>query len=158
MANEAVTAPFPHPPMCFKFIAKGSKGYDKESLCTYAHPKLCQASVSNRRCNIKICNFYHVSGSLKPNHSVNKLEKRHSLTPLMQIKLSVHEKRSQLSTLPSSPIYQSQSTQTCVPIQPSLSPYQTQSHNDNAHPPSQEFHLPSPALQQPSFDVFRSTS
>ena len=152
--------PFPHPPMCFKFIRKGSKGCDNGSLCTYAHPKLCQASVSNRRCNIKICNFYHVSGSLRPNHpgtplekhSDNKLEKRHSLTPLMQIKLPVHEKRSQLSTLPSNPIYQSQSTQPCVPIQTSLPPYQTQSHN--AHPPSQESHLPSPALQQPNFDVF----
>ena len=75
----------------------------------------------------------------------------------MQIKLPVHEKRSQLSTLPSNPIYQSQSTQPCVPIQPSLPPYQTQSYN--AHPPSQESHLPSPALHQPSFDVFfRSTS
>ena len=74
----------------------------------------------------------------------------------MQIKLPVHEKRSQLSTFPSNPIYQSQSTQPCVPIQPSLPPYQTQSHN--AHPPSQESHLPSQALQQPSFDVFRSTS
>ena len=152
--------PFPHPPMCFKFIRKGSKGCDNGSLCTYAHPKLCQASVSNRRCNRKICNFYHVSGSLRPNHpgtplekhSDNKLEKRHSLTPLMQIKLPVHEKRSQLSTLPSNPIYQSQSTQPCVPIQTSIPPYQTQSHN--ARPPSQESHLPSPALQQPSFDVF----
>ena len=108
--------------------------------------------------------MYHVSGSLRPNHpgtalekhSDNKLEKRHSLTPFMQIKLSVHEKRSQLSTHPSNPIYQSQSTQPSVPIQPSLPPYQTQSHN--AHPPSQESHLPSQALQQPSFDVFRSTS
>ena len=69
----------------------------------------------------------------------------------MQNKLPVHEKRSQLSTLPSNPIYQSQSTQPCVPIQPSLPPYQTESHN--AHPPSQESHLPSQALQQPSFDV-----
>ena len=51
----------------------------------------------------------------------------------------------------SNPIYQSQSTQPCVPIQPSLPPYQTQSHN--AHLPSQESH-PSQALQQPSFDVF----
>ena len=74
----------------------------------------------------------------------------------MQIKLPMHEKRSQLSTLPSNPIYQSQSTKPCVPIQPSLPPNQTQSHN--AHPPSQESHLPSPALQPPSFDVFRSTS
>ena len=64
---------------------------------------ICQASVSNRRCNRKICNLYHVSGSLRPNHpgtalekhSDNKLEKMHSLTPLMQIKLPVHEKRSQ---------------------------------------------------------------
>ena len=80
----------------------------------------------------------------------------HSLTPLMQIKLPVYEKRSQLSTLPSNPIYQSQSTQPCVPIQPSLPPYQTQSHN--AHPPSQESHRPSPALQHYSFDAFRSTS
>ena len=54
------------------------------------------------------------------------------------------------------PIYQSQSTQPCVPIQPSLPPYQTQSHN--AHPHSQESHPSSPALQQPCFDVFRSTS
>ena len=90
-------------------------------------------------------------------HSDNKLEKRYSLTPLMQIKLPVHEKRSKLYTLPSNPIYQNQSTQPCVPIQPSLPPYQIQSHN--AHPPSQESHLPSPSLQQPSFDVFfRSTS
>ena len=73
----------------------------------------------------------------------------------MQIKLPMHENRSQLSTLPSNPIYQSQSTQPCVPIQPSLPPYQTQSHN--AHLPSQESH-PSQDLQQPSFDVFRSTS
>ena len=85
-------------------------------------------------------------------HSDNKLEKRHSLTPLMQIKLPVLEKRSQLSTLPSNPIYQSQSTQSCVPIQSSLPPYQTQSHN--AHPPSQESYLPTPVLQQPSFDIF----
>ena len=151
---------FPHPPMCFKFIGKGSKGCDKGSLCTYAHPKVCQASVSNRRCNIKICNFYHVSGSLRPNHpgtplekhSDNKLENRHSLTPFMHIKLAVPENRSQLSTLPFNPIYQSQSTKPCVPIQSSLPPYQTQSHN--AHLPSQESHLPTPALQQPSFDVF----
>ena len=156
--------PFPHPPMCFKLIGKGSKGCDKGSLCTHAHPKVCQASVSNRRCNIKICNLYYVSGSLRPNHpgtslekhSDNKLEKRHLLTPLMQIKLPVHEKRSQLSTLSSNPIYQSQSTQPCVPIQPSLPPYQTQSHN--APPTSQKSHIPSPALQQPSFDVFRSNS
>ena len=33
------TCPFPHPPMCFKFIGKGSKGRDKGSLCTYAHPQ-----------------------------------------------------------------------------------------------------------------------
>ena len=78
-------------------------------------------------------------------------KKKHSLTPLMQIKLPVHKKRSQLSTLPSNPIYQSQSTQPCVPSQPSLYPYQTQSHN--AHPPSQESYLPSPGLQQHSFDV-----
>ena len=38
----------------------------------------------------------------------------------MQIKLPVPEKRSQLSTLPSNPIYQSQTTQPCVPIQSSL--------------------------------------
>ena len=146
--------------MCFKFIGKGSKGCDKGFLCTYAHPKLCQASVSNRRCNRKICNFYHVSGSLRPNHpgtalekhSDNELEENNSLTPLMQIKLPGHEKRFQLSTLPPNPIYQSQSTQPCVPIQPSLPPYQTQSNN--AHLPSQESHLPSQALQQPSFDVF----
>ena len=75
----------------------------------------------------------------------------------MQIKLPVPEKWSQLSTLPSNPIYQSQSTQPCVPIQSSLPHYQTQSHN--AHPPWQESHLPTPALQQPSFDVvFRSTT
>ena len=73
----------------------------------------------------------------------------------MQIKLPVHENRSQLSTLPSNPIYQSQSTQPCVPIQPSLPSYQTESHN--AHLPSHESH-PSQAPQQPSFDVFRSTS
>ena len=76
----------------------------------------------------------------------------HSLTPLMQIKLPVPETRSQLSTLPSNSIYQSQSTEPCVPIQSSLPPYQTQSHN--THPPSQESHLPTPALQQPSHDVF----
>ena len=81
----------------------------------------------------------------------------------MQIKLPVHEKGSQLSTLPSNPIYQSQSTQPCVPIQPSLPPYQTQSHNahlpsQESHLPSQESHLPSQVLQQPSIDVFRSTS
>ena len=113
----------------------------------YAHPKLCQASVSNRRCNRKICNFYHVSGSLRPNHPGTPLEK-HSDNKLEKR----HEKRSQLSTLPSNPIYQSQSTQPCVPIQTSIPLYQTQSHN--ARPPSQESHLPSPALQQPSFDVF----
>ena len=97
---------FPHPPMYFKFIGKGSKGCDKRSLCTYGHPKLCQASVSNHRCNKKICHFYHVSGSLRPNHhgtalekrSVNKLDKRHPLTPLMQIKLPVPEKKCQPST------------------------------------------------------------
>ena len=38
----------------------------------------------------------------------------------MQIKLSASEKRSQLSTLPSNPIYPSQSTQPCVPIQSSV--------------------------------------
>ena len=69
----------------------------------------------------------------------------------MQLKLPVHEKRSQLYTLPSNPIYQSQSTQPCVPIQPSLLPYQTQSHN--AYPPLQESHLLSPALQQPSHEI-----
>ena len=75
----------------------------------------------------------------------------------MQIKLPVHENRSQLYRLPSDPIYQSQPTETCIPIPSSLPPYQTQSHN--AHPPSQESHLPTPALQQPSFDVcFRSTT
>ena len=85
-------------------------------------------------------------------HSDNKLEKKHSLTPLMQIKLPVHEKRFQLYTLPSNLMYQSQSSQPCVPIQSSLPHYQTQSQN--AHPPSQESHLPFPALQQPRFDVF----
>ena len=71
----------------------------------------------------------------------------------MQIKLPVHEKRSQLSTLPSqSYIPKSIKPSPCVPIQPSLPPYQTQSNN--AHLPSQESHLPSQALQQPSFDVF----
>ena len=45
---------FPHPLVCFKFIGKGSKGCDKGSLCTYAHPKLCHASVPNRRCNRKL--------------------------------------------------------------------------------------------------------
>ena len=127
-------------------IRKGSKGCDKGYLCTYAHPKLSQASVSNRRCNRKICHFYYVSGSLRPNHhgtalekrSDNTLEKMHSLTPLMQIKLPVPEKSSQLSTLPSNPIYPSQSTKPCVPIQYSLPPYKTQSHS--SHPPSQESH------------------
>ena len=90
-------------------------------------------------------------GTALEKHSDNKLEKGHSLTPLMQIKLPVPEKKSQLSTLPSNPIYQSQSTQPCVSIQSSLPPYQTQSHN--AHPPSQESHIPTPALQQSSFDV-----
>ena len=78
---------FPYPPMCFTFIGKGSKGCDKGSLCTYAHLKLCRASVSNSRCKRKICHFYHVSGSLRPKYpstalerrSDNKLEKRHSL-------------------------------------------------------------------------------
>ena len=86
------------------------------------------ASVCNRRCNRKICSFYYVSGSLRPNHpdtalekhSDNKLEKRHSLTPLMHIKMPVPEKRSQLSTLQSNRRYQSQSTQPYVPIQSSL--------------------------------------
>ena len=147
--------------MCLKFIGKGSKGYDRGSLCTYAHPKLCQASVSIHRCNRKICHFYHVSGSLRLNHPGtllekhfdNKLEKNHSLTPLMQIKLPVHGKTFQLSTLPSNPIYPIQSTQPCVPIQSSLPPYQTP---HNAHPPSQKSHPPTPALQQASFefDVF----
>ena len=99
--------PFPHTPMCFKFIGKGSNGCDKGSLCTYAHPKLCQASVSNRRCNRKICNFYHVSGSLRPNHPGTALEK-----------------------------------------------YSNNKLEKNAHPPPQESHSPSPALQQYSFDVF----
>ena len=82
-SKRGSNCPFSHLPMFFKFIGKGSKGCDKGSLCTYAHPKLCQASVFNRRCNRKICNFYHVSGSLRPNHpgtafenhSYNKLEK-----------------------------------------------------------------------------------
>ena len=77
-------------------------------------------------------------------HSDNKLEKRNSLTPLMQIKLPVPEKRPKSinPTMCSYPVL--------------FSPYQTQSHN--AHPPSQESHLPTPALQKPSFDVFRSTT
>ena len=74
----------------------------------------------------------------------------------MQIKLPVPEKRSQLSTFPSNSIYPSQSTQPCVAIAFSLPPYQTQSHN--AHPPSQKKHLPTPPLQQASFDVFMSTT
>ena len=85
-----------------------------------------------------------------------QIRKRHSVTPLMQTKLLMPDKRSQLSTLPSNPIYPGQSTQPCDPIQSSRSPSETQSHN--AHPPSQESHLPIPVLQQPSFDVFlRST-
>ena len=67
----------------------------------------------------------------------------------------MHEKRSQLSTIPSNPIYPRQSTQPCVPIQSSF-PFIKQSHN--AHPPSQESHPPTPALQQPRIDVFRSTT
>ena len=67
---------FHHPPMCFNFLEKGSKRCDKGSLCTYAHPTLCQASFSNRRRDINICHFYHVSASLRPNHLGTPLEKR----------------------------------------------------------------------------------
>ena len=117
---------FPHPPMCFKFIGKGSKGWDKGSLCTYAHPKLYQASAPTIDAIEKyaISTMYQVPSDptilALEKRSDNKLEKRHSLTPLMQIKLPVPEKRPQLSTLTSNPIYPSQSTQPCVPIQSSL--------------------------------------
>ena len=148
---------FPHPPMCFKFIGKGSKWCNKGSLCTYAHLKLCQTSVSNRRCNRKnIYNFYHVSSSLRPNHpgtalekhSDNKLEKGHSLTPLMQTNCQCM--RRDPNYLHSHPIPYTQVNQpNPVFISSPLFPL-----IKHSHPPSQQSHLPTPALQQPSFDGF----
>ena len=108
--------------MCFTCIGKGSKGCEKGSLCTYVHSKSYQASVSNRRCSRKLCHFYHVLCSLRPNYPGTALLKRTDnkkqlLTPLVHIKLPMTEKKSQLSKLPPNPIYLSQSTQPCVPIQ-----------------------------------------
>ena len=74
----------------------------------------------------------------------------------MQNKLPVPEKRSQQSTLLYNPIYPSQSTQPCVPIQSSLPPYQTQSHN--AHPPSQESILPLQPYNNLALMFFRSAT
>ena len=138
--------PFPHPPLCFKVIGKGSKGCDKGYLCTYAHPKLCQASVANRRCNRKICNLYRIRFPQTQPSWHSNLEKGHLLTPLMQIKLHSHP-------IPYTKVNQPSPVFLSSPLLPS---YQAQSHN--AHPPSQESDIPSPAIQQPSFYVFRSTS
>ena len=84
---------------------------------------------------------------------------KNAFTDPLSYRLNCHCMRRDPNYLHSHPIpkYQRQSTQPCVPIQSSLPPYQTQSHN--AHPPSQESHLPSPAQQQCSSDAFfRSTS
>ena len=52
--------------MCFRFIRQGKKGCNKGASCQYAHPKLCRASLTSKRCDRRNCYYYHVAGTLRP--------------------------------------------------------------------------------------------
>ena len=57
---------FPHPNMCFRFIRQGNKGCNKDAPCQDAHPKLCRASLTSKRCDRRNCYYYHIAGTLRP--------------------------------------------------------------------------------------------
>ena len=52
--------------MCFRFIQSCNKGCNKGSSCQYAHPKLCKASVTSKRCDRRNCYYYHIAGTSRP--------------------------------------------------------------------------------------------
>ena len=45
---------------------EGKKGCNKGASCQYAHPKLCRASLTSKRCDRRNFYYYHVAGTLRP--------------------------------------------------------------------------------------------
>ena len=62
--------------MCFHFIRSGNKGCNKGSSCQYAHPKLCTASLTSKRCDRRNCYYYHVAGTSRPLIDISVLAHR----------------------------------------------------------------------------------
>ena len=79
---------YPHPPMCFKYIKRGSKGCGKGTACKFAHPKLCRTSLVSGKCNR--CYFYHVTNSKTTENSRSSHERvsnSNRATPLMNLNI-----------------------------------------------------------------------
>ena len=61
-----------HPPLCKLYIKSGELGCSRSIDCTYAHPKLCTRCLRHNECKRKKCFLYHVTGSSRPNFSLNQ--------------------------------------------------------------------------------------
>lgn len=56
-----------HPGFCRSFILKGEAGCNLKKNCPALHPKLCPKSLKDNTCPRIKCNYYHVTGSTRPN-------------------------------------------------------------------------------------------
>ena len=65
MGEEAQIA-LSHTQTCVFFIWQGNKCCIKGTSCQYAHPKLCRALLTSKRCDRRNCYYYHVAGTLRP--------------------------------------------------------------------------------------------
>ena len=75
--------------MCFRFIRQGKKGCNKAASCQYAHPKLCRASLTSKRCDRRNCYYYHVAGTLRPLTDVVPPQKQVSSRPIPLMQMEV---------------------------------------------------------------------
>ena len=76
--------------MCFCFIRQSKKGCNKGASRQYAHPKLCRASLTSKRCDRRNCYYYHVAGTIRLLTDIVPLQKQVSSqpTPLMQMEIT----------------------------------------------------------------------
>lgn len=56
-----------HPPMCRKFIKDGVYGCKKEQKCNFFHPRLCNNSTKFSQCNRRVCRYFHLTDTFRPN-------------------------------------------------------------------------------------------
>ena len=71
------SCPFLHPQVCQRLLDHGNRGHlgckEKSSGCKGFHPKMCQASLSGRGCQVKDCKLgYHVKVKKTPNGEKKK--------------------------------------------------------------------------------------
>ena len=65
------------------------RGCNKGASCQYAHPKLCRASLTSKRCDRRNCYYYHVAGTLRPLTDIVPPKKQVSSRPIPLMQMEV---------------------------------------------------------------------